>query len=613
MPGLAAALAAQVLLLRACAARDRQDATRWRLLAAGACMAGVSVGLRAQVLWLVAATVVMTVVWLRAGLARAAGLAVACSGLGALAWAVPLVVESGGLSQYLAALDRIAGEDFTNVQMLWTNPTPRRLALALVDTFVKPWGAPTLAGAVLALAAGGVGLLALRERRALAWLGVLFGPYLVSHLLFQDTPTIRYALPLVVPTAWAAATALTRAGARAGVAGAGAVALASLGICFPVVRAYAEAPLPASVAVARAFEGLSREGGALGGHFEFARSLRVSGAPAAAILPSPEFRERLELVRYWSGGGRGPVWFVASPARTDLDLIDPFARRVVFRSAWRFSRDWFLGGIRPTHADLIRIESPPGWVAGEGWHLTRQELILSDRRATATATMHVARRPDAATLLLGGTYRADPGAADATVDVTLDGRQVLRLVVRASAPDFREHLTLPAGSLSGDGPLASLGVTWQSAGSSQPQVHLTQFELQPVDRPFWVYSHGWHDREYDPAAGREWRWTSGRAELFVHPAGRSMRLRVSGMAPVSQLGGVPIVTISAGGTRLHELSPNGSFTAALDVPARTLEEAGGVLALETSRTFVPGGRTGGDQRQLGLQVFELEIESPVGQ
>ena len=50
----------------------------------------------------------------------------------------------------------------------------------------------------------GLAILAFRDRQALVTLALAFGPYLVFHMLFQETATTRYALPLVVPVAFAA-------------------------------------------------------------------------------------------------------------------------------------------------------------------------------------------------------------------------------------------------------------------------------------------------------------------------------------------------------------------------------------------------------------------------
>ncbi len=57
---------------------------------------------------------------------------------------------------------------------------------------------------MLLLAAAGFVVLALRTRHALVTLLVAFGPYLIFDLLFQETITTRYALPLVIPMAFLA-------------------------------------------------------------------------------------------------------------------------------------------------------------------------------------------------------------------------------------------------------------------------------------------------------------------------------------------------------------------------------------------------------------------------
>ena len=56
---------------------------------------------------------------------------------------------------YLRALQSQAGEDFAWVDMLWSHPTPRLLALALYRTLGLSWGDPRLGLAVAALAAAG--------------------------------------------------------------------------------------------------------------------------------------------------------------------------------------------------------------------------------------------------------------------------------------------------------------------------------------------------------------------------------------------------------------------------------------------------------------------------
>ena len=131
---------------------------------------------------------------------------------------MPLVADSGGVTGYLRALGSQAGEDFAWVNMLWLEPTPRRLAFSLYETFILPWGALPLAAAVAAAAAAGALVMRLRERTALGVLLVAFGPYAVFHLLFQETITVRYALPTLPLVVWLAARGSVLAGRYAALA-----------------------------------------------------------------------------------------------------------------------------------------------------------------------------------------------------------------------------------------------------------------------------------------------------------------------------------------------------------------------------------------------------------
>ena len=82
---------------------------------------------------------------------------------GALLWAVPLVVVTGGLSRYLESLTWQGTQDFAAIEMLATSPTWRLLRASLSRTFVGPWQAAALANVVLLLAI--VGTVRLVRRR----------------------------------------------------------------------------------------------------------------------------------------------------------------------------------------------------------------------------------------------------------------------------------------------------------------------------------------------------------------------------------------------------------------------------------------------------------------
>src|SRR5204863_9381769 len=79
---------------------------------------------------------------------------------------------------------------------------------AFYYAFIAPWITWTVAIVALASAAIGLARLARRNRPAIVALAAAFGPYLLFDLLFQETFTGRYALPLVVPIAYLAVAGL---------------------------------------------------------------------------------------------------------------------------------------------------------------------------------------------------------------------------------------------------------------------------------------------------------------------------------------------------------------------------------------------------------------------
>ena len=118
---------------------------------------------------------------------------------------------SGGPSAYWRAVFSQGAEDLSGIQMVWTTPTPRQILVALTSAFIAPWAVPWVAAIVIVLACIGAVRLWRLNRTAWAALIVAFGPYLVFDLLFQESVTTRYALPLVVPAAFLATCGLLRA------------------------------------------------------------------------------------------------------------------------------------------------------------------------------------------------------------------------------------------------------------------------------------------------------------------------------------------------------------------------------------------------------------------
>src|SRR5262249_6336349 len=156
-------------------------------------------------------------------------------------------------------------------------------------------------------AAIGVVVLARRNRRALTYIGVAFGPYLVFDLLFQETFTGRYALPLVVPMAYLAASALQRLPVQSGLAVAVVVAMFDAHVSGTSIAAFARekarafrliddmrsaapaAPQPPVLALDRR------------NSFDFRRPIVWTGGAMPQIarqLPVPPQHEWLEAVKY---------------------------------------------------------------------------------------------------------------------------------------------------------------------------------------------------------------------------------------------------------------------------------------------------------------------------
>ena len=274
--GLAAVLAVQVLILRA---------RTLRALVVAAFCAALVAGIRSQAVWLTAPLLVYAYgqqVFLRQskeqGAVRLASSMAAAYLAGALIWFVPLMMLTGGPAEYFRVLSNQGAEDFTGVVMLWTTPTPRQLLRALQAAFIAPWSFVWIASIVLLLAAIGLLRMLWRDRAAVAALAIAFGPYLAFDLVFQESVTTRYALPLVVPLSYAAVRGASMIRSRVLVVG---LAL-------------------------------------LAGFNVFSGTLALSGYAAAE---APAFRLLNDMARSFRGKSEAPV--LAMHRRDDFDLRRP--------------------------------------------------------------------------------------------------------------------------------------------------------------------------------------------------------------------------------------------------------------------------------------------------
>jgi hypothetical protein len=609
--GLAAALGVQALALsgtsRAAAGRG-SEAT----LVGASALAALAVGIRSQVMWLTFPMLVYlalaprtTPAFARPGRLRLAGLCLVAAVGGGLAWAVPLVVLTGGPASYWKALFSQGAEDLTNIQMLWTTPTPRELAEALYYALVAPWARWDVAAGVLALATVGAVRLWRRSRGALVLLSVGFLPYAAFDLLFQESFTTRYALPIVVPVAYLAVRGASAAGPPAGLLLVALLSAFDAHVGGTSLAAFAREEAPAFRMLRDMRTTASRTGVAAvlaadrREALDLRRPLEWVGAdltPFAAKLATPPKHEWLEAVRYWSGGGRAPVWFVVDPTRAQMELIH---HGEPARYRWSVPYPVLLGGVRPSEMDWYRVDRPD-WFLGEGWALTPEAagVATEDRRGPGVSGIGgwVRRRSDPTFLIIGGRNLHPASAARVSLAVnghveawTVPPGFFLRTVDLPPMPPGPEYVELRVTS---DAPVA-----------------IEQFDAAPGDRAILGFGGGWLEQEYDPATGVRWRWLTERGQLTVRSDGRPLALRVEGDSPAKYYSKASRLIVKAGDRTLLDTKLSSDFSVDVPIPADSSGSRDRSITFETDQVFVPAERSrrSGDRRHLGLRIFTCRL------
>ncbi len=611
MAGLAAATAVQVLALSAVT-------PAW--LAVAAFCAGLATGLRSQVFWLTAPIVIATAVvggrrWLAgddsslelsasrpAASRRSVSVAIVSFAVGGAMWAIPLVALTGGVRRYWHAVFDQGAEDLSGIRMLWTTPTIRELADALYYAFVAPWAVWWLASLVLALAAIGTAVLWRGDRRSLGTIAVLFAPYLIFDLFFQETFTSRYALPLVVPVAYLAVRGAAIVPAHGGTAAAIGVAMFGAHVGGTSLAAYAREPAPAFRLLADM--GRTRTGDAppiVAMDRREALDLRgpvkyVGGFPARveAIAASPPQHESFALVDALNRGWRGPMWFVADPRRTDIDAVQHGEPR---RYRWALPYPVLIDGVRPSDLDWYELDAPDWWV-GSGWALTPELAGVGDedRRglefSDLTGGLAAATRGGA--LILGG--RNLDVHVRPRLDVLLDGEPFDTFIAEPGA--FLRAKTLPSG----------VGrATLTIRATPRAKVAIEQFDASST-RTLVGFADGWHEQEYAPATGLRWRWLSDRGDVrIVSPTpADGLLLHIAGESPLTYFSRASTITILADGAPVFSAAVASDF--ALTVP---IARPAAVITIETDQSYVPAERSRRtrDRRRLGLRIFSCDVRA----
>jgi hypothetical protein len=608
--GLAAALAAQALILPVITGNGKVRALAW-----GALLAGFAIGIRSQTFLLTLPVLSVALAMRRPDLhPRDRIVAIAAVLAGVLAWGIPLIVASGGLSSYAAALGSQAGEDFSGVVMLWTMRTPRVALDAAIYSFLWPWGHPIAGGIIVAMAAIGVVRLLLSVPRSFGVLLVGFVPYAIFHLLFHETITVRYALPLVVPIAYLAVCALGWAGRRAVAAGAIGIVAWSLALTLPATILYGRHGSPAFLALNEAAARTSPDERVVGLHAVARRAvdwLEATGeGQQVRYLEAPHGREWLTLVERWRSDPASRISFVADPRRTDLALIDPASRRSPLPFRWGFSEPPFVGGTRPGDSDLFAL-APPGWMLDRGWALTAEVAGVTAKDGLGPhrkpSIAWIRARAGAAALMIGGRHLGPAGDPAARVTISLNDAPLVRFETKPGY--FFKLVPLAAGTLAGQGYLPLAVKSEAADGSSRmPPVGLEQFDLQSPSVPMIGAEEGWYEPEYDPRTTRAWRWASERAVLWVRPIGREVTLSFCGESPLRYFEAAPAVTVSVAGRELARFNPSSDFSHSVVLPADALAAADGRVVIASDKSFVPAERgASADRRRLGLKIYSYSV------
>ncbi len=582
-------------------------------------VAGLAIGMRVQTA-LLTVPLLAALAWLHV---RHAGTSIvlhitAAFAVGVIAWAVPMLIAVGGPAEYLRLLTTVGADDVRGVEMLATHPELRLLVHALSRTFIVPWGSPILGWFAVALSIFGAVTLASHDRRMLALIAAMGLPYLVFHLCFQETASIRYALPLVPVSCLLIVANLARRPARLRAALTGFMIVTAGALRTSAAFAYGRAESPS----ARSFQDVKEQSASrtspptLAFHHSVARALRGEAWPGV-VLAGPVRYEWLELATYWLKGGRDPVWFLADKRRTDLALVDSVSRKFMGSYHWPASTEALLGGSQPPSVNWYEI-APPGWFLLTGWSVTPETNGVARRDNHGPgidgSVGYIKRRESQAVMMIGGRNLGGPCDTAAMIEVQIDGRSRVAWTTVSRSP-FLQVIALAPGELRGPGDYATVKVTARDAGPGGRivDVAVEDFDVQSPGSVAAGFDRGWHMPEADPSSGLQWRWIEEAADLRVESFGRDVELVIRGESPLRYFQRPPHVLLRAGSTEIASFHPTADFDWRVTVPAASLAATGRVT-IETDEAFVPDEvRSNGDRRRLALRIYSVEVRPRAGQ
>jgi hypothetical protein len=612
---LVAATGVQLMIVRYGLVASASPVTG-RFVQAAAFCAGLLIGLRTQTMWLTAPLLMWVVLrTLRGGRVRDAFTLVLVAAIGCLAWAVPLVVSTGGVGRYLTVLASQGGEDFAGVEMVAT--ARGQLADAIAATFLRPWRVAWLGQVMSGLAVLGLVRLARRQPRMAGIVVLAFAPYLAFHLTFQETETVRYALPLVVPVAGLAVHALFALPPRIGGTVAALLAIASAITAQPSLSAYGR-NVPPTFQVFR--DAQNRAGDLPVAPLVVAHTgmRRVSDwyRPEWPRLPrlGPRDPSWLRIVEHFRSGDAAPAWFLTDRRRTDVALFDPRARRVVREYLQDSEVRRLIGQARQDEVRWWEITAP-GWMLGRGWALSPEVAGVTFATGRdpylAPAEAYLRRTGAASRMMVGGRYLS--GTRAASIVVEIDGRVVSRWEVTRVQPRFLYWIELPGGVLAGDGAYATVQVRVEASGEpgEAPRIGLEQFDFASSDEVMAGFADGWQEPETETDTGRSWRWAGPRATMITYAGDRPVRLTLTGESPLRYFDRPSTIVVLVEGREVGRFAASADFVQTLDIPAERFTVVPSRLTLEIDQAFVPAEREDtGDRRQLAQRFFSVEVGRP---
>jgi hypothetical protein len=213
--------------------------------------------------------------------------------------------------------------------------------------------------------------------------------------------------------------------------------------------------------------------------------------------------------------------------------------------------------------------------------------------------------------MIGGRHLGEAGDPAAELEMAIDGTVIDRWTLTVDERNFLRFLDLPGGVPAGDGDYARLTVSARPAGGAtrRAPVAIRQFDVQASNRLIYGFGPGWHEPEYVTETGARWRWASDRSVVQVRGPAQPVRIRLHGESPLRYFSTPPTIRITAAGRVIAQLQPTSDFRWEVVVPADAITAAGGDIAIETDRVFVPAETEGSvDTRRLGLRIWDCTLQ-----